>query len=250
MSITTATETYQSDRFIVGRRRGYRPTLNRADKLLDDTELLREAIVPFDKAILFGIDPQQGCVMTTLVGTAAAVYIEVTSEHEVPNAFNTGTFLPPEVFDVSINVAIVEGLAEFQISWDEELAQPLVDLEELPKALTDRLRELLKLPNNWDSYGAPCISEVALKTAESLLRRAFISVGSELPVPFVSPTLDGGVGMEWKLESGKELLLEIEPDSSVSYLLVIPRPSGGEDEYEEDIQRPEQLEYLFKNLKE
>lgn len=54
--------------------------------------------------------------------------------------------------------------------------------------------------------------------------------------------------MEWKLESGKELLLDVSSDAEVSYLLVTPLPDGGEEEIDRDIQSNEDLDELFRTL--
>ncbi len=77
-----------------------------------------------------------------------------------------------------------------------------------------------------------------------------ISEEIRLPKPFVAPTSAGGVGLEWEVESGKELLLEISPAGELSYLLVTPRPDGGESEIEDVIDGSAKLHKLFSALRE
>jgi hypothetical protein len=62
--------------------------------------------------------------------------------------------------------------------------------------------------------------------------------------------LGGGVGLEWKLESGKELLLEVSPAGDMSYLLVVPKPEGGEEETEDVVKGSQELESLFQIISE
>ncbi len=123
------------------------------------------------------------------------------------------------------------------------------NIKELPRVLSERLKRFAQLPQNWDSYGAPPISGRVIDEARNVLKRACTSSGFDLPIPFVSPTPEGGIGMEWKLESGKELLLEISSDGSASYLLVVPRPDGEEEDREDDIRSTEDLDELFENIK-
>ena len=102
------------------------------------------------------------------------------------------------------------------------------DAQTVPMALDKRLQEFARFEINWDGYGAPQIAEGAISRARSILSEAHTS----LPKPFVSPTRHGGVGMEWKLEVGSELLLEVSRYGGLSYLLVVPQLDGEEEEIE------------------
>ena len=57
--------------------------------------------------------------------------------------------------------------------------------------------------------------------------------GTALPEPFIAPTSDGGLQVEWKSSTGKELIIEVPPDEGPSgFLLIEPLPSGEEHETE------------------
>ena len=146
------------------------------------------------------------------------------------------------------SAAILPGSYDLAIERDDSSPTGSRSPERLPKSVLDRLNTLAQLPQNWDSYGAPPISDSAIQEAKSVLLKACTPRGFELPLPFVSPTGEGGIGMEWKLESGKELLLEVSSNAEVSYLLVTPLPDGGEEEIDRDIQSNEDLDELFRTL--
>jgi len=112
-----------------------------------------------------------------------------------------------------------------------------------------RLKEFSQLTEGWDSYGARPISGTAIERAKAVILDA-VSEQIGLPEPFVAPTSAGGVGLEWEVESGKELLLEISPAGELSYLLVTSRPDGGEIEIEDVIDSSAELHKLFSSLSE
>ena len=60
--------------------------------------------------------------------------------------------------------------------------------------ITARLRNLLRLPPNWDSVGARQIDPRNAMTAVNILE--FI-MDDDTPVPEVFPTVCGGVQLEW-----------------------------------------------------
>jgi hypothetical protein len=74
--------------------------------------------------------------------------------------------------------------------------------------IASKLVELLKLPPNWDSYGARPIDPIHVRAALQVLLRI---MGDETPMPFVVPTNRGGIQMEWHVHG---LDLEIETVSA------------------------------------
>lgn len=62
-----------------------------------------------------------------------------------------------------------------------------------------------ELETNWDSYGAPPVSNEAIKAAKK-----FINECVEGKLPFVGPTCDGGIEFEWD-----ELIISIKSDGSI-----------------------------------
>ena len=106
--------------------------------------------------------------------------------------------------------------------------------------------QLRQLPENWDSYGAPRISDTAIGKGKSILI-SMIAAGCSQQF-FVAPSPDGGVQIEWELPR-KELVLEIPPTGEqVAYLLVETTATGEERETEETIQETEGLEQLLQRI--
>lgn len=61
-----------------------------------------------------------------------------------------------------------------------------------------RISEFKSLKSNWDSYGAEPVTEELCSKALKLLT----SIKKEnLPKPFLSPTPDGGIDIEWNKQS-------------------------------------------------
>lgn len=57
----------------------------------------------------------------------------------------------------------------------------------------EAIHELLKLPENWDSYGAKPVSREAAKHALRFGR----SLPADIPIPDIAPSPDGGILFEW-----------------------------------------------------
>jgi hypothetical protein len=70
----------------------------------------------------------------------------------------------------------------------------------------EALQELLRLPPNWNSYGARPVSPDNVRAAKDLLRAI---VQPETPRPSVVPTVGGGVQLEWHT-GGIDLEIEIQ----------------------------------------
>ena len=73
------------------------------------------------------------------------------------------------------------------------------------------LRDLLSLPENWDSYGARPVAISAVVNSFHLLVRLS---GIGMPAPRMVPTASGGVQLEWQV-NGLELELALEPDGQM-----------------------------------
>lgn len=84
-----------------------------------------------------------------------------------------------------------------------------------------RLRELERLPANWDSYQSQAPQMKALQAA-----RQFIAFApwARLPAPSVSPVPGGGLGFHWKVRE-RDLEIEFSPDGSAEYV----RTTGDEE---------------------
>lgn len=103
-----------------------------------------------------------------------------------------------EVFDVSAS-AHADGLSE-------EMLETF-----------SRSRELLSLPENWDSEGAAPISasthDRAIALVKTIAAKHFNIAQAALPVPRVGPALDSSIDLFWKL-SHSSLLLNVPHDPS------------------------------------
>ena len=108
--------------------------------------------------------------------------------------------------------------------------------------LENRLTMLTALKDGWDTYGAPPLSADALREARFTLHEVS---KTETPVPAVVPSPDGGVDLEWRLESGVELYIQISPEGNKPFLLVESAESGQEIESEGTIQDPQHLRQLL-----
>jgi hypothetical protein len=77
-----------------------------------------------------------------------------------------------------------------------------------------KLFQLLALPIDWDSYGSPPPSEVAVTAAARLI----LSIELDYFVsPRIVPVSGGGVQLEWSLGS-REVEIEIGDEGSAEYL--------------------------------
>lgn len=88
-----------------------------------------------------------------------------------------------------------------------------------------QLKELLLLPPNWDSYGAPPIEEEAVARGMRVLQ----TVGHApvaIPRPYIGPTSLGGVKLEWDA-SRLGISIEIEPEHE--FVVLIDDYDSGEE---------------------
>lgn len=78
------------------------------------------------------------------------------------------------------------------------------------------LHDLSRLSDNWDGFGSPPLTPVALASAAKLLRTVALEA---VPPPYIGPVTGGGIQIEW-YTPGRELEVEILPDGSVEYVTV------------------------------
>lgn len=91
--------------------------------------------------------------------------------------------------------------------------------------VTQRIDELLRLPTNWDSYGASPINPSA---AAAALRLVLRTADSATPAPQVVPTVEGGLQLEWH-ERGIDLEIATHPGGRVT-LYYFDHRTGKESE--------------------
>jgi hypothetical protein len=79
-----------------------------------------------------------------------------------------------------------------------------------------RVEELMRLPDNWDSYGSPHIETAA---AQRILQVLLAAQSEYSPAPQIVPVSGGGMQIEWAV-GNCELEVEALPDGSVEFLFV------------------------------
>jgi hypothetical protein len=82
------------------------------------------------------------------------------------------------------------------------------------KEAYDRISDLKKLKENWDSCGGLPVSDAAIKSIRVLLSKLDIE---DLPTPHVAPIPDGGLGLHWRV-GARDLEIEADSGGSVHYL--------------------------------
>ena len=80
-----------------------------------------------------------------------------------------------------------------------------------------RFQELLELDENWNGYGEKPVHRTAVKRALDVLE----AVGTDGPAPWVVPTFEGGLQLEWTCND-HEIEVEIPPEGMASVLIVDP----------------------------
>lgn len=84
-----------------------------------------------------------------------------------------------------------------------------------------RIQQLERLPSAWDSYSARPIDARAIAAAKSLLIRISSGLAPELISDvFIAPCSDGGIQLEWELNS-KELIIKITADGQQRFFLFV-----------------------------
>ena len=95
-----------------------------------------------------------------------------------------------------------------------------MELKSTAIAAIDRLADL---PEGWDSYEAPRISEQSRESAKGCLNQVQRLLGSKYANPVVGPTADGGVALSWRKERGPEVDLIC---SAIGARYVVLSPDG------------------------
>ncbi len=132
---------------------------------------------------------------------------------------------------------------------DTNASPVLATLQSASPEAVERIRKLADLEPNWDGYGGSPPTEQAVKaTAALLLETNKLSRGL-LEEPFIAPLPEGGLELEWELDSGAELMLVIPPTGiDVRYLLDEPMISGDINESEGVVSKDATLSELINQL--
>jgi hypothetical protein len=114
----------------------------------------------------------------------------------------------------------------------------MIELGPRAEAAVQTLRELARMPQNWDGYDSPPLTTGASHTAMELLA----AIGDALTGSRIAPVSGGGVQFEWHI-GPRELELEILPDGSIQFLIV-----AGDQMQEGDVVTRATLEALLRWL--
>ena len=82
----------------------------------------------------------------------------------------------------------------------------------LPPELAERLRHLATLKDGWDDDSLG-ITRRAVRRAAAILQQAQAVLGYDAGTPFIAPSPDGGLSLEWKVRGGDVLLIDVQPDA-------------------------------------
>lgn len=96
------------------------------------------------------------------------------------------------------------------------------------RATAQNLIDLLELPENWDSYGAPLIDRNIVSYVLQLL---YEMMRDDTPPPAVVPTNRGGVQLEWHTR-GIDLEIEIQ---APGHIVVSYEDNRSRDEWEAEL---------------
>jgi hypothetical protein len=93
-----------------------------------------------------------------------------------------------------------------------------------------QMKELLLLNEDWDGMGAKPLHPVVVDTARGLLE-GIVEVSPNLLRPFISPTVHGGIALEW--HSGPaEVEIVLNPEGAWTYA------ADGEQTWEGSLEEP------------
>ncbi len=81
----------------------------------------------------------------------------------------------------------------------------------------ERVRMLSGLRDNWDGHFALAPREDTIRRASDLLEVLLNAMPRSMPLPYVTPSTEGGVILEWS-RTGTEVMVEIGPDDVGVYV--------------------------------
>lgn len=114
---------------------------------------------------------------------------------------------------------VIKGDNAGSVMQDEQSVKtfPTSSLQPWQLKAISNIRELIALPDNWDSYKSPRLQMQAVRVAIELL--ISVQFSDLFPAPKIYPTSGGGIQFEWKVNN-RELEFEILPDGSIETLRV------------------------------
>ncbi len=137
--------------------------------------------------------------------------------------------------------------------WDQDATMMTVGEWEMPPLsaeIVEQLERLTSKPANWDGNGIVALDPITVERTRYVLELAFLFGGTVLPVPFISPTRDGRMILEWETEPGRELIIDVpeSPERHIRFLLVEPNKEGEETEIESEISDTWSIQGIVRRL--
>ena len=127
--------------------------------------------------------------------------------------------------------------------------QSLAALQSRNPDAAARILKLARLEQDWDGCGGNPPTEEAMKAAADLLIETHKLAQDMIGKTFISPLPEGGLDIEWELDSGVELMIVIPSNGKGKrYVLDEPVSSGETKESEGTIPRGATLSKLINRL--
>ncbi|MBU1209613.1 MAG: hypothetical protein KKH04_22290 [Proteobacteria bacterium] len=124
-------------------------------------------------------------------------------------------------------------------------------LQKYINQLWTKIERIMKLPSNWDSYGAVKISTGTIANALEVLIEAYEAqkqIGYEPLIPFIAPCADGSIQLEWE-NNNKELEARVVPPPLEEKIFLL-RVLKKEKDYQEDtIESPTEIVHYISWLR-
>jgi hypothetical protein len=106
-----------------------------------------------------------------------------------------------------------------------------------------KIKRIMKLPSNWDSYGAVQIVFRTIARALELLVEAYEAqdqLGYEPLIPFIAPCADGSIQLEWE-NNNRELEARVYPGPLEEKIFVLRVLKKEKDYHEDTIGSPAEI---------
>ena len=133
-----------------------------------------------------------------------------------------------------------EAYTQMHHYWNQNatmMTLPAWEMLPLPTEVATELERLANLPANWDGNSVAALDPTMVERTRLVLGYAFRFGGSYLPIPFMSPSREGHMILEWETEPNRELIIDVPeyPEQRIRFLLVEPNKEGEETEIESEI---------------
>ncbi|MDE2786365.1 MAG: hypothetical protein OXL37_06840 [Chloroflexota bacterium] len=118
----------------------------------------------------------------------------------------------------------------------------LRDASELPEELATRFRQIARLEENWNGYGAPPVDPDCIADAIRIIK---IGLAMDLPAPDVALGGDGGIRVEWWDIDRWELSIDLIPGVQNTYALDLFHSDGAIETSNGAIENDDQIRRII-----